>query len=302
MDVVAVLPGNIETVIGIDAKDTVRILRAKIERECHVSCFDMCFNGKKLTDLNEPLSGLGLVDGDRINLEYDSVLRRKGLIQGAKIADNAERYEDAMVFLQEAIRIDPKLNRMERDMLSTTFRQTVSRKRDAWKMVKNEVENGANDARAFITEYLGKIENEVKTICCEVIELVTELENHLEPTNSIDSLFYKKMKADYHRYHAEVSKDQGHIDAARTLYTEGLAGAAALRPTDPLALGIALNVSVFHNDILGDTTEAIRISKESFDNAICQLDTLDDENYKDATLIMQLLRDNITLWSHDVEE
>ena len=32
---------------------------------------------------------------------------------------------------------------------------------------------------------------------------------------------------------------------------------------------------------------------------LAELDTLDEESYKDSTLIMQLLRDNLTLWTSD---
>ncbi|CAM6005200.1 unnamed protein product [Sphagnum balticum] len=32
------------------------------------------------------------------------------------------------------------------------------------------------------------------------------------------------------------------------------------------------------------------------------LDTLGEESYKDSTLIMQLLRDNLTLWRSDMQE
>ena len=34
--------------------------------------------------------------------------------------------------------------------------------------------------------------------------------------------------------------------------------------------------------------------------AIAELDTLGEESYKDSTLIMQLLRDNLTLWTSDM--
>ena len=60
---------------------------------------------------------------------------------------------------------------------------------------------------------------------------------------------------------------------------------------------LALNFSVFHYEIINDHAEACKLAKEAFDNAITELDKLTDENYKDATLIMQLLRDNLTLWS-----
>jgi hypothetical protein len=38
---------------------------------------------------------------------------------------------------------------------------------------------------------------------------------------------------------------------------------------------------------------------EAFDDAVNELDTLSEDSYKDSTLIMQLLRDNLTMWSSD---
>lgn len=34
---------------------------------------------------------------------------------------------------------------------------------------------------------------------------------------------------------------------------------------------------------------------QAFDEAIAELDTLNEDSYKDSTLIMQLLRDNLTV-------
>ena len=44
------------------------------------------------------------------------------------------------------------------------------------------------------------------------------------------------------------------------------------------------------------------MAKQAFDDAIAELDTLSEESYKDSTLIMQLLRDNLTLWTSDISE
>jgi len=62
---------------------------------------------------------------------------------------------------------------------------------------------------------------------------------------------------------------------------------------------LSLPVPVFYYEILNSPDRACNIAKQAFDDAIAELDTLNEESYKDSTLIMQLLRDNLTLWTSD---
>jgi len=72
-----------------------------------------------------------------------------------------------------------------------------------------------------------------------------------------------------------------------------------LPETHPTRLGLALNFSVCYYEILQKKDDACALAKEAFDAAIEKLDTLNDASYKDSTLIMQLLRDNLTLWTSE---
>jgi len=58
---------------------------------------------------------------------------------------------------------------------------------------------------------------------------------------------------------------------------------------------------VFYYEIRKDVARASQIARDAFDEAIADLDNIDDDFYKDATLIMQLLRDNLTLWTEENE-
>jgi len=74
-----------------------------------------------------------------------------------------------------------------------------------------------------------------------------------------------------------------------------------LLTTHPIRLGLALNFSVFYFEILNQPSKACELAKKAFDTAISELDTLTEDSYKDSTVIMQLLRDNLTLWTSDPE-
>lgn len=122
-------------------------------------------------------------------------------------------------------------------------------------------------------------------------------------TTIVETLvFYLKMCGDYYRYLAEINPDSaGKKDDATNsskFYKDALLCASTcLEPTHPTRLGLSLNMSVCHYEILDQKKEACALAKEAFDLAIAKLDSLNDSNYKDSTLIMQLLRDNLTIWT-----
>ena len=124
-------------------------------------------------------------------------------------------------------------------------------------------------------------------------------------------MFYLKMKGDYYRYLAEFQSagdnknkyPQESPEKALEAYNAATEVANAdLPPTHPIRLGLALNFSVFYYEVMNAPDKACKLAKSAFDDAIAELDNLDEEQYKDSTTIMQLLRDNLTLWTSDLQE
>merc|ERR1712167_460564 len=110
-----------------------------------------------------------------------------------------------------------------------------------------------------------------------------------------------KMKGDYYRYIAEFTEGdtkKAAAESARVAYDEAMTEAAKeLAVTHPIRLGLALNFSVFHYEVLGNPEEACKMARQALEDAIAELDSVSEDSYKDSTLIMQLLRDNLTLWT-----
>jgi len=116
-------------------------------------------------------------------------------------------------------------------------------------------------------------------------------------------VFYLKMTGDYYRYLAEFVAGKSYDQQAATFYKQALEIAESeLTPTHPIRLGLALNYSVCYYEILKDKKKACELARDAFDKAISKLDQLDEASYKDSTLIMQLLRDNLTLWTSDSQD
>ena len=106
---------------------------------------------------------------------------------------------------------------------------------------------------------------------------------------------------DYHRYLAEFAVGDNEKDNAdRSLEAYKAATDVAvteLPPTHPIRLSLALNFSVFYYEILNSPDHACHLAKQAFDEAITGLDALSEEGYKDSTSIMELLCDNLMLWT-----
>merc|ERR1719436_1006261 len=196
----------------------------------------------------------------------------------------------------------------ERNLLSVAYKNAVGSRRAAWRIItsveQKEKSKGNEENAKWAKEYCGKVEAELQKICDTILGL---LDNKLigAAGSGESKVFYQKMKADYYRYIAEFTDGDAKskaAESARAAYAEAAAVAEKdLAVTHPIRLGLALNYSVFMYEVLSNPDEACKMARTAFEDAIAELDNVAEDSYKDSTLIMQLLRDNLTLWTSDQE-
>ena len=218
----------------------------------------------------------------------------------AKLAEQAERYEDMVMYMGRVVKKETELSLEERNLLSVAYKNTIGLRRTAWRMVTAiEKKEKYAQFREVTGEYKQKIVSELNDISKEVLKHIDE---DLLPRAEKDQtrVFYLKMKGDYYRYLSEVSSEDSLPDVSQgalKAYEEACNIANdKLEPTHPIRLGLALNYSVFHYEVMNDHSKACELAKKAFDEGLQRLDELEDEDYKDSQTILQLLKDNLSLW------
>ncbi|KAH7656699.1 14-3-3 protein [Dioscorea alata] len=227
----------------------------------------------------------------------------------AKLAEQAERYDEMVEYMKKVARMDIELTAEERNLLSVGYKNVIGARRASWRILssveqKEEAKGNEPNVRR-IMDYMKRIEDELTKICNDILSIIAI---HLLPSSTAGEsiVFFYKMKGDYYRYLSEFKTGEQRKEAAdQSLKAYQAATSTAmteLPSTHPIRLGLALNFSVFYYEILNSPERACHLAKQAFDEAISELDSLNEESYKDSTLIMQLLKDNLTLWTSDLPE
>jgi len=232
----------------------------------------------------------------------------------SQAAEAAERYEDMVKIIEALVTTQLKeekpLTPDQRNLLSVAYKNVVGAKRSSWRILNDQklLSDNQFDDSDLVAKYRDEIEKELKNVCLAVLDVLDKLKEQNKDRMAQESneevvecqVFYLKMIGDYYRYLTEAfSSNDDYKEKCSTFYKEAMDLATDnLEATHPTRLGLALNYSVCFFEILEEPDKACDLAKKAFDEAIEKLDSLNDVSYRDSTLIMQLLRDNLTIWTH----
>ena len=233
---------------------------------------------------------------------------REEYVYLAKLYERAERFPDMVKAINKFVELEPKLTKDERNILSAGYKNIISDKRASWRLLnsmerKEEKKNSTQCAN--IRQIKENIEKELNQICDQIQKII---DKYLVPnaTDSETKVFFLKLKGDYYRYKCEFAGGKEFdeaCDKAEKVYKEAYEIANKDIPiTNSTRLGLALNYSVFYYEIKGLKEEACNIAKNAFDESMKVLDDLEKSKAKDTLLIIQLLKENLILWSNEMNE
>lgn len=112
--------------------------------------------------------------------------------------------------------------------------------------------------------------------------------------------FFIKMVGDYYRYISENAKgDLLEQVKQKALRAYEDANKVDMPPCNPIKLGLALNFSVFHYEVMKNHKAACDLADKALQEALDKIDELEEDDFRDAKSIIELLKENLTLWKEE---
>jgi len=163
---------------------------------------------------------------------------KEELVQRAKLAEQAERYDDMAGSMKAVTETGIELSNEERNLLSVAYKNVVGARRSSWRVISSieQKTEGSERKQQMAKEYREKVEKELRDICNDVLALLDKF-LIAKASNAESKVFYLKMKGDYYRYLAEValgsSKDAA-TESSKNSYQEAFEiSKAKMQPTTP---------------------------------------------------------------------
>ena len=224
-----------------------------------------------------------------------------------RVAEQAERFDDMFNFLKDVIGSkDGDFTTEERNLLSVGFKNLIGANRTAIRTI-GAIEQNPKYQKfgGALATYKQKIEEELFNQCLSIVNLVKDKCIRLA-ANSESKAFFLKMAGDYYRYIAESAQGDK-LNEVKNGALEYYTQASEISNKDlgacnPIRLGLALNFSVFYYEVMNNHKRACELGESALQSALDKIDECDEETFRDAKSIIELLKENLSLWKEEEGE
>lgn len=224
------------------------------------------------------------------------------LIFQAKLSDAANRPEKTFSLMEIIIKNKKDdLTAEERQLFSNSYKYIISSIRASCNKINeiydSEKKKDANSKSFKLVQKLKEqLETELKNACGKMLELLDKY--LINKASSPDSkVLYLKLKGDYNRYLAMFFSNSEYSKNALLAYKQATSNSESLSCINPIKIDLALSFSVFYYDVVKNVEEALNIASEALNEGIEKLEKIEDNDMKEATTSLQMLKDNIDNWT-----
>ena len=137
-----------------------------------------------------------------------------------------------------------------------------------------------------------------------IVKIVKDQCMKVANTDETKAFFYK-MIGDYYRYVAECASEKD-LEAVKNgaleNYQLAQTTSESLNACNPIRLGLALNFSVFHYEVMNNHSQACDLGEKALSDALEKIDDVDEDMFRDAKSIIELLKENLSLWKEEEEQ
>lgn len=226
-----------------------------------------------------------------------------------------DRYKMMISAMKEVIRYDPKLNAEERNLISRPYKALINERRDSLRTIASSIQKENPESIQKIEKlqnFQVKVASELSNICTEFLQLI-DSKLIVNASDHDSKVFYLQLKADTYRYLCElkdVKNEADYIEKATDSYNQAINICLEnFSKNHPISLRIHLNYSVFLFEILNKKEEALSLLEAIFSD--CMKEAISEEQNKqilteaqqsESRMLLQLMRDNLTIWQKDDAE
>ena len=257
-------------------------------------------------------------EGYRVTYHLTTEQTRAKILFFAQLSEEVQDYEALKGHVLQLVDLSQTLTDSERNLFLSSFKNCVGSRRKAWRTLsiqerQMKTSNPGNPLLPQLRLYKSEVELEIEVVCQEMLAAIAKLVSVRQGLlNTKEKVFYFKLRGDYWRYLCEFRSTEAlQMSSTEALKAYNAASAVVNGPlglvaSDPQLLGLALNMSVFHYEILGNKEEGLGLCQNVYEKADNYLRAnekkLESNDVKNAKDVLKLLRDNMELWVKEMAE
>lgn len=238
-----------------------------------------------------------------------AALNREDLIYFADVLVEVFRYDEAVEYIYKLAKMNPNLSKEERTKFGQVLKFSIDSDRETLRKLRDQQDKMENTHHQELLNITGNLITKHFThltmLCDKTIKLINE--TILPASETIQGeVFFLKLRGDLYRYISEFAQDEFKETSRKNAddsYSLAMEKSNGLKITDPLRLGLLLNVAVFKYEHKFQYSEASQLLQTTIEAVNDDLSDLSTNSAEESQSTLNSMKSNLYIWAQaEIEE